>query len=101
MDNLTKNKDKFTDYYNEDEMPIILAEEKILNIKPYIKKYRQVSLSGLNKTLALEKDWYVLKIKAAQTDNEDALFLLGYAPEFTKKIIELTKKSTDIEKSTI
>ena len=31
MDNLTKNKDKFTDYYNEDEMPIILAEEKILN----------------------------------------------------------------------
>ena len=97
MDNLTKNKDKFTDYYNEDEMPIILAEEKILNIKPY----RQVSLSGLNKTLALEKDWYVLKIKAAQADNEDALFLLGYAPEFAKKIIELTKKSTDIEKSTI
>lgn len=101
MDNLTKNKDKFTDYYNEDEMPIILAEEKNINIKPYIEKYRQVGLLGLNKALALENDWYVLKIEAAQTNNEDALFLLGYAPEFTKKLIELIKKPTDIEKSTI
>ncbi len=92
MNNLTKNKDKFTDYYNEDEMPIILAEEKILNIKPYIKKYRQVSLSGLNKTLALEKDWYVLKIKAAQADNEDALFLLGYAPKLAGVIKEFIEE---------
>lgn len=79
-------------YYKENEMPIILAKEKIINIKPYIERYRRTSISGLNKILALEKDWYILKVEAAQTDNEDALFLLGYAPKFAGVIKEFIEE---------
>lgn len=78
-------------FFKEGELSRALMNGRTPHIYPFVERVENVDVNGLNSLLSRERDWYILKVYTLRERlcEPITMFIIGYAPEFTKEINKL------------